>query len=331
MKIFSPMATGNGAYVVHKSLADRIEGYTLAGYHPNWTLFPPALPFLFRHRKADVIHTAPDYGYFFNKNETPLVLTFHSFVIDRDTARYSTLLQRLHHRASLYHFIRKALSVATSVTSVSRFTAEMVRREFNYTGNIKVIYNGIDTDRFKPVKKGSSSVVRVLFSGNLTRRKGAHLLPAIASLLNKNIELLYTSGLRDRNALTSLPNMRNLGSIPYSQMPEIYQQADILLFPTVREGFGLAAAEAMSCGLPVVATNCSSIPELVIDKSGGFLCDIENKNQFAKAINILAESPTMRNEMGDFNRSRIAEKFNIRQMVQGYLGVFQNVHYSVNK
>ena len=55
-------------------------------------------------------------------------------------------------------------------------------------------------------------------------------------------------------------------------MPERYGSMDILLMPSVREGFGLSIAEAMACGLPVVATNCSAIPELIDDGKGGFLC-----------------------------------------------------------
>ncbi|MDW7773845.1 MAG: glycosyltransferase family 4 protein [Desulfobulbaceae bacterium] len=328
MKILSPMATGNGAYIVHRSLAERIDGYTLTGYNPYWSLCPPTLPSLFRDQKADIIHTVPEYGYFLKRNHIPLVVTFHSFVVDRETAQFSTFLQKIHHRTNLHFFIRKALSVADKVTSVSHFTAGMIRREFGYQGEIPVIYNGVDTEKFRPAKKSASHKITVLFSGNLTKRKGAHLLPKIASLLNEKIEILYTSGLRDKNPLPDLPNMRNIGHIPFSQMPAVYQQADILLFPSVREGFGLAAAEAMACGLPVVATNCSSLPELVVDGQGGYLCELGNTEEFAGRINELAESPLMRRDMGDFNRIRVEKNFTLAQMVAGYLNLFREVHKS---
>ena len=57
---------------------------------------------------------------------------------------------------------------------------------------------------------------------------------------------------------------------PYDAMPALYRDVDMLLYPTVREGFGLSVAEAMASGLPVVATDCSSIPELMEDGKGGF-------------------------------------------------------------
>ena len=119
------------------------------------------------------------------------------------------------------------------------------------------------------------------------------------------------------------PNLKNIGAVPYSYMPKVYQDADILLFPTVREGFGLAAAEAMACGLPVVATNCSSLPELISEGKGGYLCELGNADKFAAKINELAASPALRREMGEFNRTRVEEKFTISRMVKEYQQLFE--------
>lgn len=138
-----------------------------------------------------------------------------------------------------------------------------VRRELDYKERIRVIYNGVDTVRFRPAKKLRSRKIRVLFSGDLTRRKGADLLPLIAERLGKGIEIVYTQRLQPRTLSFHTANLRSIGRIPHQDMPGVYSAADILLFPSVREGFGLAAAEAMACGLPVVATDCSSLPELI--------------------------------------------------------------------
>jgi glycosyltransferase involved in cell wall biosynthesis len=108
-------------------------------------------------------------------------------------------------------------------------------------------------------------------------------------------------------------------------MPQIYQQADILLFPTVREGFGLAAAEAMACGLPVVATNCSSLPELIDNGKGGFLCPIGDVEAFAEKINFLAENPELRREMGEYNRAKVEKMFTLNRMVGEYQQLFEEV------
>jgi len=318
------MATGNGAYIIHQILGNKIPKYHICGYNPYWTLCPPVLPFLCsRQGIHDIIHTTPDYAAFFKRGKIPLIITFHSFVLDKETKVYSTLLQRIHHQTDLRFFTRKALSAATVVTAVSQFTAKLVKKELGYRGNVQVIYNGVDTSTFFPKQKKETGLIKVLFSGNLTRRKGVDLLPLIADKLNANIEILYTSGLRTKKTLPAHPNLKNIGAVSYSDMPKVYQDADILLFPTVREGFGLAAAEAMACGLPVVASNCSAIPELIVDGMGGFLCPIGDVEAFAEKINLLADSPKLRHEMGEYNRSKVEKMFTIDRMVSEYKGLFE--------
>ncbi|MEA2114027.1 MAG: glycosyltransferase family 4 protein [Thermodesulfobacteriota bacterium] len=326
MTILSPMATGNGAYVIHKILSERIRNYRLYGYNPYWTLLPPALSFFCRkHAALDLIHTTPDYAWFFKKAKTPLVITFHNYVLDSFMGPYSSFAQRVHYKTDLKFFIHKALAKADKITSVSRFTAELVKRDMGFKGEIQVIYNGIDCDLFCPQKQKPGKNVKVLFSGNLTRRKGADLLPLIARQLDANIDILYTSGLRTKNWMPTAPDLYSIGPIPYCDMPDIYRQADILLFPTVREGFGLAAAEAMACGLPVVATDCSSLPELVVHGKGGYLCEPGNVDEFAAKLNELAASSGLRKQMGEFNRARVEEKFTIDRMVSEYKQLFEEI------
>jgi len=90
----------------------------------------------------------------------------------------------------------------------------------------------------------------------------------------------------------------------------------------VREGFGLGVAEAMACGLPVVATDCSFFPHLVEHGRGGFLCPAGDCRAFAEAVNLLASSPSLRAEMGAFNRARIEESFTLDRMVRSYAELF---------
>ncbi|MFC1680188.1 glycosyltransferase family 4 protein [Pseudomonadota bacterium] len=323
MKISSPMATGNGAYIIHKVLEEKIPGYHVNDYSPYWTIFPPALPFLNRSNySADIIHTTPDHAWFFKNKKTPLIITFHNFVLDQFMTTCSSFSQQIHYKTDLRYFTRKSLKHAHHVTSVSQYTADIVRKELSYSGQIEVIYNGVDKDMFSPKRKSSGKNIKVLFSGNLTSRKGAYLLPQIAKKLGRGIEILYTQGLRTRIKLPKLPNLKCIGAVSFAQMPNIYNQADILLFPTFREGFGLAAAEAMACGLPVIASNCSSLPELVVDGSGGYLCEMGNVDEFATKINTLSESPELRHEMGEFNRNRVEIKFAVERMVNEYADLF---------
>ena len=324
-QIISPIPTGSGAYVLHKMIETGIENYCVHGYNPYLTLAPPVLPFLARSEKPLAVHTTPDYGLFFARKRVPLVLTVHHLVLDQYMQKYSTLPQRIHYKADLRWFTKASIRLASMVTAVSHFTAEMVRKELKYKRPIRVIYNGIDTGRFIPSTNTRHSGVKVLFSGNPTKRKGCQWLPAIAEKLRDGITINYTQGLRANHVRLRARNVKSLGRIPPKDMPSIYRMHDILVSPTVREGFGLAVAEAMACGLPVVASDCSAIPELVDHGKGGFLCPVGGVDAFAKKINILADSPRLRREMGEYNRIKVEKMFTLERMVNEYKDLFEEV------
>ena len=326
-RIISPMATGNGAYVLHRLLEKHIQEYRVSGYNPYWTLFPFALSYAASTRGADLIHTAPDYAKFFYRKSVPLVVTFHNYVLDRWMKPYSSPLQKFHYATDLLMWTRMVIKKTHTITAVSHFLARMARRELNLSCPIQVIYNGVDVNQFSPVHSSrvSSKEVRVFFSGNLTRRKGARWLPSISKQLSKNVHLYYTQGLRTRNIFPSETGLYPVGSVHFEDMPDRYNEMDILLMPSVREGFGLAIAEAMACGLPVVASNCSAIPELIDDGKGGFLCPVGEVETFAEKINLLADSPTLRREMGEYNRSKVERYFTVQKMVKKYDELFEEI------
>jgi len=329
MNILSPMATGNGAYIIHQILGNKIPNYHIYGYNPYWTLCSPALPFLCRRQQGipDIIHTTPDYAAFFYRKSIPLVITCHNYVLDRWMRPYSSWLQRIHYTTDLKLFTRLALKKAHTITAVSQFTARLVQQDLKKTFPVRVIYNGVDTNKFTPASTCDSSPkkIQVLFSGNLTRRKGAHWLPLIAKRLKKNVRIYYTQGLRTKKAIPSITGLESVGSVPFKEMPALYRQMDILLMPTVREGFSLAVLEAMACGLPVVASDCSSLPEQIDNDMGGFLCQVGDVEAFAEKINLLADSPKLRREMGEYNRSKVEKMFTIDRMVNKYRELFEEV------
>ena len=241
-----------------------------------------------------------------------MIITFHNYILDHWMQSHSSPLQRLHYATDLRLWTQMAVSRASRITAVSHFTAQLASQDLDLADPIDVIYNGVDADLFFPAKQmhTGDDKIRVFFSGNLTRRKGAQWLPAIAEKLEKNAVIFFTQGPRGKGKLIPKDNLQTIGSVPFHEMPNRYRQMDILLMPTVREGFGLAVAEAMACGLPVVASDCSSIPELIDDGKGGFLCPIGDVKAFAEKINLLAQSPGLRKEMGQYNRAKIEKKIN---------------------
>ena len=324
--IISPMARGSGAFVLHKTLESHLPGYRVIDYSPWLTLFPLLLPVVGSRFRGRLIHTCPDYGLFFQRPRIPLVLTIHGYVCDREMRRYSSLLQRVHYATDLQWFISRSAGICTALTSVSHFTARLVAKELKLNRSIQVIPNGVDEKRFHPARgHGHCGQVRVLFSGKLTPKKGAHWLPAIAAGLDHGIVIRFASGLGLSTIHFTTPNTIDLGRVAWEDMPQVYQASDILLSPTVREGLSLAVLEAMACGLPVVASDCSSLPELIDEGLGGFLCPVGDVKAFAEKVNFLAHAPELRRQMGEYNRAKVAKQFTLERMVAAYRELFESL------
>jgi glycosyltransferase involved in cell wall biosynthesis len=163
----------------------------------------------------------------------------------------------------------------------------------------------------------------LLFVGNLTKRKGADLLPAIMRKLGTDYVLYYTAGLRTQSTFTE-PNMVKWIGESENDLVNLYNESDIFLFPSRLEGFGYAVGEAMACGKPIVCTDASSLTELVLDEQGGLLCRLNDVDDFVDKVRFLGARPELRQAMGEFNRKRIMSAFSISQMGTDYAALYQS-------
>ena len=270
-----------------------------------------------------LVHTNADYGTLFRVAGKPFVVTAHHDVFDALYQKCTSGAQKAYHYGLLKRRIARALTTADKVVAVSHSTKASLERTFGVT-KIEVIYNGIDTEAFKPrpapIPDEFRKKVRLLFVGNLIKRKGADLLPEIMTRLGERYVLFHTGGSEIGQA-----NAVSLGRVAREQLPDIYNMCDVFLFPSRLEGFGYAVAEAMACGKPVVCTDCSSLPELVVDKKGGFLCERDNVENFVEKIRLLAGDAGLRASMGEFNRKRIVENFTLGKMAEGYSRLYRDV------
>ncbi len=326
-KVFSPMTTGNGAWILHKHLSDSIPGYDLKSVKPYYALFTPGLK-LFEpsNGEYDIYHSAPDLGSAMIPKDVAVVHTFHNFYFDDFMLKHSSVSQRVYYLSLLKYSINKACQCSDRIVCVSDFIADLVLKYMpEHRPKIMVIKNGIDSEQFKPGQiPHDDAQVKILFAGNPTKRKGLEILLNFADSLPDNCILQCTSGARDVK-IAEHPKIKLLGHVPHSQMQMLYQQSDILFFPTLREGLSLVSLEAMSCGLPIVTTKDTSQQELIDHKKGGFLCDINHLEQMLDGIKQLANNKSMREEMGAYNREKILKHFDSKRMVNDYQSLFSNL------
>lgn len=180
--------------------------------------------------------------------------------------------------------------------------------------DIGVIGNAVCTDLFPQKQHGNlSKPVRLTCVCRLVKRKGIeHLLDAMQSLKNEGflLEIVGTGDqeqsvrrLIEEKGLTNEVTM--VGYVPRNCLAERYHASDIFVLPSLSESFGQVLLEAMSCGLPIVASRVGGIPETVEDGVNGLLVEPGCSASLAGAIRRLANDPDLCAKFGD-NNARLA-------------------------
>ena len=222
---------------------------------------------------------------FFASNTVPLftrgqvILTVHDLGFYRQPKLYHPL-ERIYQKIS--H--RLAISKADKIISVSQSTADDIIKYFPGTKNkIKVIYNGWGQEEFKPINEEIKTQIRakynlpanfILYIGRIETKKNIqNLVKAFALLKNQDYHLVLAGrpgnyGYDEIVALTKQEKIKNrihlLGYIQVEDYQRLLATANLFVFPSKFEGFGIPILEAMGCGVPVIASDI-----LVLREVGG--------------------------------------------------------------
>ena len=108
-------------------------------------------------------------------------------------------------------------------------------------------------------------------------------------------------------------------------LQDVYRHADLITYPSLFEGFGFPAAEAMACELPVITTEAGALPELVSDGDNGLLVKPGDVSALAAAIKLLLEDKELRHRMGHTGREMAKRKFNWQQAARQTVEAYQHV------
>lgn len=112
------------------------------------------------------------------------------------------------------------------------------------------------------------------------------------------------------------------GKLPAEAVRDRLQQADVFLLSSLSEGISNAVLEAMSCGLPVVTTNCGGMREAVTDGVEGFVTPVRDPQTAADALRQLALDAELRARMGAAARQRVLREFDLRDQVEAFTTMF---------
>lgn len=319
---------GSGSDTLTESLA---LGLALRGHEalvrrfPHFTQFAPDLLRAGGSPEGcDLALTNSWNGFAFSQPGIPMVTVVHLCVHDPVLGSERTLTQAAFHRTLVRWFEKRSFDMADAIVVPSQHTQDAVRHVFGDLETL-VIRQGVDVEFFHPhlEHKDEQRPFRLLFVGNLTRRKGADLLDPVMKELGPDFILHYTSGGRNEVELEA-SNAYPLGTLDRLGVRDAYQRADVLLCPTRLESGPLVAMEAMACGLPVVGSNVSSMPETVVDASSGLL-RTPDPTALARAVVEIASDPSLRKRLSAGARQRAVDHFNIEVMVDRYMALFTDL------
>lgn len=221
-----------------------------------------------------------------------------------------------------YHFLSMQKKVARQldhVVTVSQKSKQDIAAAFDMPeDSIQLVYNGIDTEVFAPQPDVQRKTLRIMATASADAPlKGVrYLVEAFAQLLPQypGLELLMVSKPKPGGETEKLvkrlglePHIQFVSGISTEQLVRYYAEATLVVVPSVYEGFGLPAGEAMACEVPVVSTTGGALAEVVA--GAGILVPTRNATAIAAAVAQLLDEPATREQLAKAGRARILEKF----------------------
>ncbi|MFW6334666.1 MAG: glycosyltransferase family 4 protein [Desulfosalsimonas sp.] len=310
-----------------KELADPVNliewlGTSTMGFPEPYTFGIRAGKFLEKNRrKYDIIHDnqSLSYGLWSIKKKMPAIATIHHpITVDRDVAvKTETAFWRKLKSIRWYSFIGMQKRVARTLPrliTVSTFTRHHISKEFRIPeSRFSVVPNGINTDLFHPVPDIKREPNRIIVTNSAdTPLKGLHhLLPAVAEIFAKRaIKLIVVGTPRKNGMVEKLVRRLGIGNIvtftgriSHEEFVRQYAKATMAVVPSVYEGFGLPAGEAMACAVPVISTTGGALPEVVGD--AGVLVPPGDAGALKNAITDLIDHPEKARRLGEAGYQRV--------------------------
>jgi glycosyltransferase involved in cell wall biosynthesis len=293
---------------------------------------------LHAEQEFDIIHDnqSLSYGLLLMKLfGVPVIATIHhplsidlANTLERAPSFKKKLKTVMFYPTMMQAFVSKRLD---HVIAVSQSAKAMIRRDFGVpSSRVTVVYNGIDREIFRPLARVRKKRGKIIFVGNIEDgKKGfVYLLKALPRIDRSARLTVVDGGAPHRNITGRLVERLGLGGrveftgkTSTEELVRHYSESEIAVVPSVYEGFGLPAAEAMSCGVPVIASDGGALPEVVGD--AGLVVKARDEAAIAASVNELLADPKRLEELGRRGIERVEEHFNWKKAVGEMIQVYK--------
>jgi glycosyltransferase involved in cell wall biosynthesis len=309
-----------------------------------------AFSYLQKHRaKYDIVHDNQCLAYGIGKiaqRIMPTIATIHHpITVDRqeelktaDSTRRKNKIKRWYSFIDMQKKVARRLS---HIVTVSECSKKDIAREFSISpSRFRVVRNGVNKEFFYPVQNDArpDDSIIVTNSADTTLKGLRYLLEAVAQLRKKQSVKLTVIGEPKKNGtIKRLVGELRIGDIVHftgrienEEFAGYYSRATLAVVPSLYEGFGLPAIEAMACGVPLISTDGGALPEVV--GGAGIIVPAANSAALAGEISVLLNHPEKRKKMAQAGMKRVDSIFNwtvaagemvevYREAIDGYRGL----------
>ncbi len=317
-------------------------GISTMGFSEPLTFGMRASRYLKKHcREYDVVHDNQSlaYGIWTIKRRIPTVATIHHpITVDRklEVDAETVLWRKLKH-LRWYSFIHMQKTVARTlphIITVSSCARKDISRDFRIPlEKFSIIPNGINTDLFYPIPEIQREKNRIIVTNSAdTPLKGLFfLLQSIAEISKtRDIKLIVVGTPKKNGQVIHL--IKNLGigrlvkftgRISHEEFVRQYARASVAVVPSIYEGFGLPAGEAMACATPLISTTGGALPEVVGD--AGILVPPADPAALTRAILQVLDHPEFAQTLGKAGYRRVQNHLTWKAAAQKTVQVYRNV------
>lgn len=273
----------------------------------NYISYPPIETFI---GDVDIFHSPHSIP--IPARKAKLIVTIHDLYFLKHPDMVGRDVREDHRRLSI-NYLNKVRKIITVSDNSKKDIIELLDVT---PEKVTVIYEGVD-DIFRVVNEETTlENVReryrlphefILFIGTISPRKNPRgLIESISILRNRGLKdlsliMIGPEGFKTDEVLRLIhernleDSVRHIGYVPYEDMPYIYNISSLLVYPSLYEGFGLPPLEAMACGVPVIASNTSSMPEILGDAA--LLVDPYNPGEIADSIKKILHNESLRSSL----------------------------------
>lgn len=254
------------------------------------------------------------------------------------TTVHGTDVHTIGQKKELKDIVRFTLKSSDGITTVCKYLSDQVKRKFNIDNNVKVIYNYVDTERFRKTdnpalrKKLGRGGKIILHASNFRAIKNVDDIINTFRKVKKSVPsrlVLIGDGPEKQRIKRKVASNKLSKDVLFisarKDIEKFYSASDIFMLASIREGCPLSILEAMSSSLPVISTKVGGIPEVVQDGKTGHLIKTSDVEKMADKTIDLLTNDKKREKMGKDARSKVMKNFTADKIIPQYESYYKKL------